>query len=339
VPGTSNSDEGNGAPMNAVDRMPLGCLPGWLQNRGIDAFICSASYESRCRSVPDAVDPQLISYAIVCENDELQPPGKENAEYLRKRFESGLSTAALSRIPPIQTADNLTNSVLNILQGGAETILVDVTTFTHESLMILLGILGDLLPENATLFCAYTPASDYAPGVPKELKWLSKGLHEIRSVLGYPGRMLPSRKVHLVVLVGFESERAAKVVEAYEPAVLSLGLGDQEGSVNEKLFDINRYFHGDLARTVPRFVNFTFSCVNPWEACAQIENEIARHSGCNVIIAPMNTKLSTIGAVLAARKNLDIQLCYAQAEYYNTRNYSLPSDECILFALSMKKQG
>ncbi|MDP2644327.1 MAG: hypothetical protein Q8P24_05265, partial [Desulfobacterales bacterium] len=43
----------------------------------------------------------------------------------------------------------------------------------------------------------------------------------------------------------------------------------------------------------------------------------------DVTVAPMNTKLSTVGAALASFENSEIQVCYAQADYYNYHGYSL----------------
>jgi hypothetical protein len=50
----------------------------------------------------------------------------------------------------------------------------------------------------------------------------------------------------------------------------------------------------------------------------------------NIIIAPMNTKISTLGCALAASANSAIQLCYGSAVTYNYQNYSTASKRCVV---------
>ena len=54
-------------------------------------------------------------------------------------------------------------------------------------------------------------------------------------------------------------------------------------------------------------------------------------SGHNALIAPMNTKISTVGAALLAMEDDTIQLCYATAHQYNEKGYSTPGQECYYF--------
>ena len=46
----------------------------------------------------------------------------------------------------------------------------------------------------------------------------------------------------------------------------------------------------------------------------------------NTVIAPLNTKISTIGADLAALENENIQLAYAKPNIYNVDGYSIPNE-------------
>ena len=54
----------------------------------------------------------------------------------------------------------------------------------------------------------------------------------------------------------------------------------------------------------------------------------------NIVIAPMNNKISTVGASLAAISNENIQLAYAKASLYNTDGYSSPSDNVYFFKIN-----
>ena len=50
----------------------------------------------------------------------------------------------------------------------------------------------------------------------------------------------------------------------------------------------------------------------------------------NNILAPMNTKLSTIACALASLECLPLQICYAQPLQYNYENYSKAGNTCYL---------
>jgi hypothetical protein len=168
--------------------------------------------------------------------------------------------------------------------------------------------------------------------------WLTRGVAQIRSVLGYPGRLSPSKKLHLIVIVGFEHERVAAVIEQFEPARLTLICGDPEKSVSSSHYEVNRHFFQKVKAFVERTQSTQtavdtcyISCVDPFEArdtvlkCASIDN------GYNVVVCPMNTKTSTVGAGMAAIYDERIQIAYARAIEYNEEGYSSPSSMATVF--------
>lgn len=301
--------------------------------RPVDVFICSASYEDRCKSIPNQLTPDYFQQVLICENEDLKDVIAPNSNYLRQRFGNKAVSVYLETANPLKSADNFKKALLQTLEYKAEKYLIDITTFTHESLLILLKILQDNLDIKKTVQFVYTSAAEYAVGMDVKDKWLSKGIGEIRSILGYPGLLLPSRKVHLIVLVGFESERAAKLIDEYEPASVSLGFGKAEDSINIRHHEANLVFHNMLSMKYGNVMDFTFSCIDPFETKQVIIEQIAKKPGYNVVIAAMNTKISTIGAALVAFEDEKIQLCYAHANQYNVESYSLPGEECFIFDL------
>jgi hypothetical protein len=56
----------------------------------------------------------------------------------------------------------------------------------------------------------------------------------------------------------------------------------------------------------------------------------------NIVVCPMNTKISTIGVGLAALQNNKIQIAYARAIEYNEAGYSTPSDMTTIFEYTCK---
>ena len=76
--------------------------------------------------------------------------------------------------------------------------------------------------------------------------------------------------------------------------------------------------------------DFEFACNDPQDAKEAILGCIQATGDCNHVIAPMNTKISTIASALLALADDEIQLCYAQAALYNYENYSIPGDTCYI---------
>ena len=80
--------------------------------------------------------------------------------------------------------------------------------------------------ESSVVDFLYAPASEYSIGDKPGDKWLSKGISEVRSVMGYPGGFAPSRDTHLIILAGFEDYRALSLIQELEPSLVSIGYGD-----------------------------------------------------------------------------------------------------------------
>ena len=140
-----------------------------------------------------------------------------------------------------------------------------ITTFTHEALLILLRILQRQVTKRDLVHLVYAAAAEYAVGLRPEEKWLTKGVLDVRSVLGYPGSMRPSWKSHLIVLVGFEADRATELIESYEPTVISLGFGDEKTQTSAGHHAINRMAFSTVASKVKTYYEFAFSTVDPFD--------------------------------------------------------------------------
>lgn len=221
-----------------------------------------------------------------------------------------------------------------------EKILIDISSLSHELLVVIMGILNNFdLLKKCTLL--YIGASEYSINTSKENIWLSRGVKTIRSAFGFPGVMLPSRKLHLIILAGFEVERASEVIIRYEPSSLSIGLGEKAASFSHEHFENNLKFHSNLENFIidqissdPILNKFYFSCVSPIET----KNKIIEHIDMlrlggekNIVICPLNTKISTVGVVLAAIERPDIQICYAEPEEYNIQGYCKAGDFVSIF--------
>lgn len=301
-----------------------------------DLFICSSSYEQRCLSIAENISADKIKQAIILSNNDLLEYIEENREKLKQRFHKQGQIVDINTSDPLITADNLNISLAQTKK--AETIskiLLDVTTFTHESLLILLRLLKLHFPLAITTV-VYANAAEYSVGDEVPHKWLSRGIGEVRTVLGYPGNILPSQKTHLIMIVGYEHERAIELIETLEPNSIALGYGRSGSATTEKCKDANEhYLHlvKQVATSFTEVSTFEILCNDPFKASDEIKRQVSNVKGMNVLIAPMNNKLSTIGTAWAILDNEDVQLFYAQALGYNYCNYSKPGNECYVFEM------
>lgn len=244
---------------------------------------------------------------------------RENAKVVGENCQSVLELAdAISMI--VQTFDQRVRTI------------VDITSMSHELLSVLIAILRSKSKLEHTVLC-YTGADRYSFNTPADEMWLSRGVSSIRSILGFGGEQLPSKKLHLVIPVGFEVERAMEVIATYEPAVLSLGIGRREESVSLAHHDANLNFFTRLEsfvrgqeNTCEKVSQFEFSCIDPFVAKADLLEHLEKFQDFNTVICPLNTKISTVGIALLCLEQPAFQLCYAQPLEYNTDGYATPSD-------------
>jgi hypothetical protein len=294
-----------------------------------DVFIVSASYEDRCFTVAQNVKTRPFDKIFVAGNinhvDYIEPNWNKLCAVLGGKAIRIL----LNSDKPIVTADKCIDAISTFASKPSLTILLDISTFTREALFILIGILRKILRQGTKITCIYNSAQRYG--------WLTHGISDIRSVLGFSGNIIPSRKNHLIVLPGYEVERAVHLFAAYEPNLLSIGYNSREESVDPKLFDDQMIFFKRLcsiysAATVKQF---QFSARDPFKTRNTILDYAKGFSEFNTILAPLSTKLSSVGACLACLENENIQLCYAQPMAYNIHDYSVPSNDVFAFDITL----
>ncbi len=307
-------------------------------SRSFDLFICSSSFEDRCLSIAYNICIEKIERALIIYNSNFLQHVNTNKNKLLELFGQKGHEVEVSSSDPLLTADNIDNQLSKSIDTCIiNSILLDITTFTHESLLILLRLLQLRCPE-AKITCTYSNAFEYSAGDDKNHKWLSMGIGEVRSVLGYAGNIIPTRKTHLIVIVGYEYERALEIINVIEPNSLALGYGRSENALTEKDKEANEHYSylvEQMATSYSDINRFEVPSNDPYKTCTKLLEQINNFKDLNVLIVPMNNKLSTIGSALAAFINQDVQLCYAPALAYNYSNYSVPGDKCYIFDLKL----
>ena len=239
------------------------------------------------------------------------------------------SVEELDTADPLATAKRLFDVLsAEMAETGLRDLVMDVTSFRREELLMLLAILRTLAPSPGTrseaLYIGSGPMAE----------WLSGQVTALRSIVGYAGDMWPSRPTTLVVLIGFEFARARSIVENYEPRTLILGKGMISQSISEGLGARNDEFFRELHSQYDNVVGtFEFSARDPFSTAEALERAVLLDGSANVIVAPLHTKLSTLGAGLFAARHPQVQVCYAPVDIYNEQEYSSIGSDAFVVEL------
>lgn len=311
---------------------------GQCLSQSFDLFIGCSSFEMRCLSFIQNFDKEKFTTALVFYNRDCLDYVKTNKEKMESILGEKGTFVELLHSDPIYTADQIKNSLLTISKKQEiASILLDITTFTHESLLIIVRLLRLVFPT-AIIQCTYINAREYSSKDEMKNKWLSKGIAEIRSVLGYAGNILPAQKTHLILIVGYEYERAIGIINALEPNCISLGFGRSDNATTQKDQDANEHYAWLVEQMATNYVDldcFEVKCNDPFATSEALLKKLEDIENRNVLIVPLNNKISTIGVAIASVSNDNVQVCYAPALIYNYDNYSEPGDTCYLFELPL----
>jgi hypothetical protein len=299
------------------------------------AFLCCSSFEDRSISIADAVRGKEFASVNIFANLDYHPAIAKNAKLINDIFPVNGKIIRTSIQEPLLTSGEIRNTIDRIVKDNIKNIIIDISTFTHEMLLITLMTVYENRDCFDNIICLYMGAKDYSVNDKMERKWLSKGCKQIRSVVGFPGKLIPGIPVCLIVLVGYEHERAAIMIEEMDPEFLILGKGlpSDDSLTNPSHKAPMIHFQNILANLLSRrggIEYFDFSCKDVQSAFKKIESQIGKTKEYNHIIVPLNTKISTLATGLVALKNKDIQVCYAEPETYNFQGYSLPDEDVTL---------
>jgi hypothetical protein len=317
--------------MSKIIKQSLENFQQFIESNTFDIFICSSSFEKRCMTIPEMIGNQ-IKNIIICHYNNNYQEANSNYSELAYFFKNPF-TIPFEKNDPLTNIDNLASQLSKIKKAKHNhnhNILIDITTLTREMIFIIIYFFKNVPTVNSyNVTFIYNPAEKYE-------KWLSKGVRDIRSVLGYSGLFLPNKKLALILLVGFEQERAKKIIDTFEPSKVFLGHASVKGAITKELQKINKSVFEELKSMLSiDIVQFEFSCITP-EGTKRKINEIIKSlkKEYNIVIASLNNKISTIGVALSALENPEVQICYPMVNQYNIENYSVSKNEIFLIDIN-----
>lgn len=317
-----------------LGRITVGQLSGWA-TVGIDWILSSVSYEKRSPVVRSNLPKGSYRHMVFFNENHAY-----NMEALAeaKALLHDIVDVPLQSDTPLASLDSMREAISgHIGEQTPASIVIDITCFTRESLAMLMMTLKHLLHPKCTITCLYTTARSYAygPKVGEHYGWLTRGIFNVRSILGFRGRVSLMADTHLILLPGFETERAHGIIEAVQPTRLTVGQISLGESVRAEFATHFDEMNERLESYYPdqQIAHVAFSAKDPFLTKTQILECVKSED--NTIIACLNTKLAMMGVILAALHDSTLQLAYAQPVQYNLRYLSETSDELLAFELPL----
>ncbi|WP_201549817.1 hypothetical protein [Psychrobacter fjordensis] len=283
-------------------------------------LIIGLGFDTRCLNIANALNDSVSKIIGLVNLHSLNETANNLDSFNEYRNSKIIGNKSISSM-------GLLDSLDEEISGIANDLLVDITSMSREMLLSLLAYLNAKNLTDRTIFLNNC-AESYGD-------WLSKGVLEVRSILGYSGVLYPSRKLHLVILAGFEEERVMSIVRQFEPNKITIGYGDGNSQISRDLKEknignfrsIKNSLLDRLGYSELDISEFDFSSTDPSLVKLTLEEVLENNfNEYNIIISPLNTKISSLGVGLYALEHNEVQICYAEAEIYNYPNYASPSD-------------
>ncbi|AZJ35257.1 hypothetical protein D6T69_06885 [Tenacibaculum singaporense] len=294
----------------------------------IDLFVCSSGFESRSSFLGSSLNSSKVKDSVVFHLDETYAIANKNIELIKENLKS-LRTIIYPKNESILTFDIFYNFFLDYVDEDEKVnVVIDITTFTKEVLLIIFKVVSlQKFADTFIINLVYTPAESYPD-------WLTKGVREIRSVYGYSGLHYPSKELLLIILNGFENERTEEIINSFEPNGILLGRPTRIDSINDGLSVISDEKYNYINSRYESLIleNFDFSCQDISKTKNLLSELVKKYSqDYNIVISPLNNKVSTLGVASLGIQNEDIQICYASANQYNINSYSKGCDYFLVF--------
>lgn len=204
-----------------------------------------------------------------------------------------------------------------------EKVVVDFSVMIKPYTFILLKYLSDIL-DLERIYLLYTEPASYhksrAKIVPDGSNYFTKGSIKTGEIPSYSGSKDLSKKKALIVLLGFEGERAVEVVRAVESDITIPINGFP--AYRPEFKDISIVSNEELLWESEIFKNLDYAPANdPFETKKVLEKIYSQYSDrYNISVAPLGTKPMALGSCLFALQHKDCRIIYPYPTEYNLKS-------------------
>ncbi len=282
-------------------------------------LITCSSHEERCEALCRSTKSWSPDSVILFHYDDHNPKRESRHKTVQNHFEN--RGARVSSLPFTErdAAKSLQQNVDTMakfcLRDSGIPIVVDISVLTKRHLLMLMRWLDDQgLWER--LYILYSEPGEYL--VSKHIP-LSFGLSTIQQIPGMPASPDLSRPLHLVLFLGYESDRARAVYEAVQPMETTLVIpyppykAEWEGRTEN--------FNNDLIGLIGKDAIKRVDAVDPELTADALRTSLGKRDKLrnhSAVICPLGTKPQALGVYMYVRECLDAPaLIYASPLRHN----------------------
>src|SRR3989304_3683678 len=285
---------------------PLECqtITTIAQGEPDDVFICCGSPEERCKGVTQKLAPDYHSRIVLLlryTNHDSEKREK-NIQEMKERLETvgKIREIIIDEEKPIPVVREIIREIEKYTENHQKPkISIDISTMIKWHLLILLRAL-DFVKKNGILRFLYTEPQDYITDL---FQPLSFGIHSIFPIPTYSGNFDFSKNSLLVLILGYEGDRALALYEEMDPTECLLLVGkpayhkEWEGRTEK----MNKEIINTVGASKIRYIHSR----NPLAVSQQLRELLSSPTNLqyNQIISPLGTKPQTLGLYLYLSTN------------------------------------
>jgi hypothetical protein len=188
--------------------------------------------------------------------------------------------------------------------------VIDITTLPREITWMLFFFMRKY---TARIYYLYHSPEKYSSD------WLSKEPGAPRLLLKHSGISDLNKSTGIILLTGFDEVRTRKLVEYYEPKLVSLGI--QSGSNFDNKERNSKDKHVQSIKGQTNVNTFQIDAFSGDHGYSTINQQIKLMGDYNVIACSQGPKLSLLSLYRSYLANTNIALCYLPSRQYN-KDYS-----------------
>lgn len=294
-----------------------------IRNNQDDFLIACASFEERTTAVAERLDEGYkVANSFVLKYDEENLTNLRDVNFERLMNKLQIHSESVSPIicdyhDPLDGIFRLAELCENRkVELRNKKITIDMTTFTKQYLLVLLKFIEKQKPKSVRLL--YTEPEEYGT------KWgkpLSYGIIDIISVPTYGGHFYIEKESLLILLLGYEGDRAYTIWEKLTPhkTIILIGKPSFKNSWEGRVEKFNEKLISKLPRDSVNYI----PTLDPFSVGKSLSSLIEQHShNFNIAISPLGPKPQVLGCYLSVRENFDVQIIYAIPKLYEERYFS-----------------
>jgi hypothetical protein len=305
-----------------------------VPRKQIEVFIGCASFEDRCLGATNLLSPGCrFDHAFLCVYDDASTARQTNLEAMTRLLKrhGPVTPIETSEANPARAIGDLVREVSSLTLGSDARVTVDISTLTKRHLLLLLQAMDDA-GLWGSLRVLYTEPQDYVVDMYLPM---SVGIKEVAPIPGFTSLQPADKPVLLVIMLGYEGDRAMSLFQTIEPneTILIVPRPAYRTEWEGRTEQLNGQLIALLGQESVAYADSR----DPVEVKKSLEEVLCGRFSANawtLVITPLGTKPQTLGLYLHWRERPNCStLVYAQPLRHNERYYSVGSGPTWEFRL------